>query len=81
MANTWGMHDGGGMMGGGMHGITGILFMLLILVVIVLVIRWLWREGHAQQSSSSSALRILEERYASGDIDQAEFLAKRKDLS
>jgi putative membrane protein len=30
--------------------------------------------------NSSSALSILEERYASGEIDQDEFLQKKKDL-
>ena len=80
--NWMGMyHDGSGMMGSGMHGIFSVLFMVLIGVVIVLIIRWLWREGHAQQSSTSSALHVLEERYARGEIDQEEYLAKRKDLS
>ena len=81
-ANSWGMpHGSSGMMGSGMHGIFSILVMLLIVVAIVLLIRWLWREGHTRQSSTSTALQVLQERYAKGEIDQAEFLAKQKDLS
>jgi putative membrane protein len=79
--NNWGMagHDGS-MMSGGVHGLFGVLFMTLLVIAIVVLIRWLWRAGHTQSSSQPGALHVLEERYAKGEIDQAEFLAKKKDL-
>jgi len=90
----WGWGNGMGGMGG-MGGVVGIVVMLavlaLIVVGIVLVIRSLsghqvsgearrseetWRGG----TGSKSALQLLEERYARGDIDREEFLQRKQDL-
>lgn len=81
---NWGHH---GMMWNGGSGmwIMGPIMMLLFLAatvaIVVLVVRSLSGHGPSQGSSSareSSALRILEERFARGEIDEEEF-RKRKD--
>lgn len=40
-----------------------------------------WEGRQPAQPVSSSALEILEERYARGEIDQEEFLRRRTDLT
>ncbi len=62
---------------------TGMIFiMLLFWIIIILGIAWLikslWRTD--KESKVSSALEILQERYAKGDISQAEFESKKKAL-
>ena len=54
------------------------LFWALVITGIVLGIRWLIRQGRPEMSDS--ALEILRQRYARGDINREEFEAKRKDL-
>ena len=89
---AWG-HGGGyrygsGMMYGG-GGIFGWLMMVLVVVLIVAVVigvmRWIFPGGHRPPPSSrapqKSALEILEERFARGEIDKDEFEEKRKTLS
>jgi len=76
-----GMHPMGWM--GGAWGI-GMMFMMLlfwILVIAGLVLggRWLMNEG--KERSSNSALEILRQRYARGEINKEEFDAKKRDLS
>lgn len=76
--------------GGGMHpmwGVWGIGMMLMMLVFwgvvvvgIVLGIRWLVSQGK-EPRSSDSALDILRQRYARGDISKEEFDAKKRDLT
>lgn len=82
----WGM--GPGMMGWGGVGWFGPLFMVLfwvlIIVLIVLLIRWLFSLNHPKATSApqaDSALEILRQRYARGEINKEEFEAKKKDLS
>ena len=76
----WGMHPMWGLWG--IWGFGMMLFMLLfwalIITGIVLGIRWLIRQGRPEMSDS--ALEILRQRYARGDINREEFEAKRKDL-
>jgi putative membrane protein len=69
----------------GMWGIWGLgmmLFMLLfwglIIVGVVLGIRWLLNQG--KESRSDSALDILRQRYARGEINKEEFEARKRDL-
>jgi putative membrane protein len=69
-----------------MWGMWGIGMMLMMLVFwaavtagLVVAIRWLVSQG--RQSPSDTALRILRERYARGEIDREEFEAKKRDLS
>ena len=70
--------------------IFGPLFMILVLaaviVVAVLAVRWLggpWQAGGPPPlpPASRTALDILNERFARGEIDQAEYEAKRRLVS
>jgi putative membrane protein len=66
----------------GMWGIGMMLFMLvfwgLVAAGIVVAIRWLAQQGKG--SRSDAALEILRERYARGEIDREEFLARKRAL-
>lgn len=77
----WGMHPMWWAWGAG--GIVMMLMMLifwgLVIAGLVLGIRWLVRFG--PRSASDSALEILRQRYARGEINREEFEAKRRDLS
>jgi putative membrane protein len=85
----YGYGMGSGMMGGYGMGWFGeilmIIFWILIVVGLVFFIKWLIRnrKGHSNRSwsdSSSSALDILKERYARGEINEQEFEEKKRDL-
>ncbi len=85
-AQTWTGHEwmwrwgGGGMFGGGL---AMILFWAVIILLIVLVVRGL-SGGSAPRASAppeNSALRILQERFARGEIDKQEFEDRRKTLA
>ena len=75
----WGMHPmmwgawGFGMM------FMMVLFWVLVIIGIVLAIRWLTNQR--REKPSDSALEILRQRYARGEIDKEEFEAKKRDLS
>jgi len=77
------MGDFGGY-GWGM-GAFGWVFMILlwgmVIVGIVAIVRWLTgNQSGRQPPEDKSALDILKERYARGDIDKKEFEEKRRDL-
>jgi putative membrane protein len=55
-----------------------LLFWGLVIAGVVLGIRWLVRQGRDERADS--ALNILRERYARGEIDKEEFDARRRDL-
>jgi len=64
-----------------------IAFGILLIVSLVLLIKWLLMQTQSNGSSSSnsnqqktSALEILKERYARGEIDKNEFEEKKKDI-
>ncbi|OHB15248.1 MAG: electron transporter RnfE [Candidatus Zambryskibacteria bacterium RIFOXYC1_FULL_39_10] len=70
-------NDYGGWFGGG-------IMMVVFWVLLVVFIVWIVREVGGKNSSprsNSSALEILKERYAKGEIDKEEFESKKKDLS
>jgi putative membrane protein len=75
----WGMHPMmGGFWGVGMMFMM-LLFWVLIIAAIVFGVRWLVSEG--KERRSDSALEILRQRYARGEINKEEFEAKKRDLS
>lgn len=72
------MHDGFGMgIGGG--------FMWLLWLLLLLVVFWYLKSVFSGRDSpgktQKSALEILQERYARGEIDRDEFEQKKKDLT
>ncbi len=76
------MWDYGNMMGWGGGGF-GMIIWFVILIAIVAGIIWLLRSGGGQLRlpRRSSALDILEERYARGEINRDEYLEKKQDMS
>ncbi|HEX9910419.1 MAG TPA: SHOCT domain-containing protein [Desulfatiglandales bacterium] len=77
---------GPGMMDWGMWG-GGWIFMLLfwglVIVALIFLIRWLAGLSRPRPSSEKphdSALEILRQRYAKGEIDNEEFDQKKRDL-
>lgn len=70
------MHDGFGF---GFGGIFMWLFWILIIAVVVWGVRAVF--GGSEQQGSRSAMEILEERYARGEIGQQEFERKKAELS
>ena len=84
----WGW-QGYGMMGSGMMGGFGTMFLMPVLWIVVLgLIIWAVvaavRPGESSRSdsaTSSSALDILKKRYARGEINKEEYEGKKKDLT
>ncbi len=86
-----GQYGGWGMMGPGMMGGFGwmwlmpvfwILFLGLIIWAIIALVRGVSQPGGTNSSSSrpESALEVLKKRYARGEIDKKEYDEKKKDL-
>jgi putative membrane protein len=83
----WGQYGWGpGMMGGGWGygmGWFGSLLMLafwaLVIVGLVFLIRWFALMGR-ERRGEDSALEVLKQRYAKGEISKEEFEEKKKDL-
>jgi putative membrane protein len=77
----WSMHPMAWMWGAG--GLAVMLMMLLfwglVVAALVLVFRWLLTADRRQ--GQDSALEILRERYARGEIGREEFEARRRDLT
>jgi putative membrane protein len=81
------MHGNGpwpGMMGwGGWMAPFGMIVWILILALLVAGIVWLFRLMTSRSDAlgrRSSALDVLEERYARGEIKRDEYLEKRRDI-
>ena len=67
-------------------GFGGGIMMLLFWVAVIFFIVWVAKEVGGKNSErndlrSKSALDILKERYAKGEIDKKEFEEKKKDLT
>jgi len=58
-------------------------FVAIVVVVVVMLVRWLGGVGHAggtDAAPNNTALNILKERFARGEIDKAEFEERRRVL-
>ena len=81
----WGDH-GMGWGWSGAWGIFGVIHMLLwwvlIVVLIVFLLKWIGGRSRARgRHGEDSAIRILRERYARGEIGKEEFEQRKRDLS
>src|SRR5262244_1543163 len=74
----WEMHP---MWWGWGIGMMAIMFLFWALVIIGLIVGIRWLVGQGKVSRSDSALEILRQRYARGEINKEEFELKKKDLS
>ena len=75
------MMDGFGGHGWGMGmGWWWIIGLIVLIAVIWMVVKSMNRNTGSTQSPGKSALDILKERYASGEIDKEEYEKRKKDL-
>jgi putative membrane protein len=60
----------------------GGIFMWLFWILLIVLIVWLLKNViGGQQVHSNTALEILQQRYAKGEIDKEEFEEKKRDLT
>ena len=69
----WG--NGFGMLGGVMM----LRFLIVSVAVLILVLKWLGFAPNTTTKPSPSALEILQQRFAKGEIDEAEFEKRQAD--
>lgn len=76
----WGDYGWGWGMGFGM--ISVVLFWVLVILGIVILVKWIAGGSSGPgQPPGKTALDILKERYARGEIDREEFEQKKRDLA
>jgi putative membrane protein len=87
MMGSWG--NGWGEAGGALMMLVMLAVLALIIAGVVLLVRGLTRhdqvqpappQGPAPGPTKSSAMQVLEERYARGEIQREEFLQRKQDL-
>lgn len=78
MMDGYGMGSGFGFGGGFM-----ILWWIVIIAVVVMVVKWLVSsyDTAGRSSRENTAMEILKERYARGEIDEQEFQKRKRELS
>jgi putative membrane protein len=76
----YGFNNGMGGDFGFFGGIFMVLWWVLIIAAVVIFAKWLMRQGDTQDTRGKSAIDVLKERYARGEIDRKEFEEKKKDL-
>ncbi len=74
MNNGWGL--GLGILGG----IIELAFWIFVVLMVVYVIKYIVSEKRHLAKGGDSALRILRERYARGEINKEEFESRKDDL-
>ena len=75
-------HVGGRAGGAGLHWIGPLLLLLLGGLLILMLIRRTRRYGRGPwEHQTSPGLKVLDERYAAGEIEREDYLAKREDLT
>lgn len=62
-------------------GLIWLAFLGLAIVGLITVVRWLFGDKGPERRHPSSALAILEERYARGEINREEYDQRRRDLT
>jgi putative membrane protein len=83
----WGYNYGYPMMGyyglNPLYSVLSIVWIIIVIALIFAIIRWIRRGGRGawHQRDGHTALDILKERYAKGEINKAEFEEKKKDIS
>ncbi|HZS33992.1 MAG TPA: SHOCT domain-containing protein [Methylomirabilota bacterium] len=81
----WGWHPMWGMWSAWGIGMLLVMLTFWVLVIVALIagVRWLIHQGRepGREPRRDSALEILRERYARGEINKEEFDAKKRDLS
>lgn len=63
-------------------GIFMILFWVVVIVGVVALAKWMFANAAASRESptAKTPLQVLEERYARGELNREEFLAKKRDM-
>ena len=62
-------------------GMMAMMFLFWVLFIVGLIVGIRWLIGKGKEQKQDSALEILRERYARGEINKEEFEARRKDLA
>ena len=82
MGNFWPEMMGGYGMGWGFGWVFMLFWWILIIVGIVLLVRWLVGSSHNSHAiHDKTALDILKERYARGEINRETYEQMRRDLT
>lgn len=79
---NWDWDDmmGFGFGGGILGGIIMVLFWVIVIMAGLAFLRWLAHDMTGGTGSSKTALDILKEKYAKGEITKEEFETKKKDI-